>query len=304
MLIADELKDLEWILLDRSSLKERAFYFFLIEAPFSYPTEKALSDIDQICLSVFCTDAPDKQEIIQARRKMHPIRGMHYTGNLIELSAMAQDNVRLERENLKSHCDNHSARNFYILNHLFSNISSAPPIPQGAIDEISLYLYKDEFPREGWKPLLLRALQEASDLTDFYVIQQGYLQAMADNPIVHRVEDIDYVRDVFVSFIKKTERRVKSAILVVSLLLLSAISYWLVPLIINRWNEAEPIIAIISMIFYLIVLILGLMGVILEKIEILDRFRKKIINWVFKRKGFDLPELKARLERLGPNQIK
>ena len=304
MLIADELKNLKQSLLDRSSLKERAFYFFLIEAPFRYPPENDPSEINQICLSVFCTDAPDKQEIIQAQRRMQPIRGMHYTGNLIELSAMAQDNAGLEWENLKSHCDNHSTRNFYILNHLFPNISSNPPIPQGAIDEISLYLYKDEFPRDEWKPLLFEALQEASDLIDFYITEQGYLQAMDDNPIIRQVDDIIYVRNASVCFVEKTERHVKRNIGIVSGILVIIIFGWVVRLIVIDWAKAEPIIAATEICIHLILaLIIGFVGFIPGKIKIFNLFREKIIDWVFSRKGFNRSELKEKLYRLGPNHI-
>ena len=304
MLIADELKNLKQILLDRSSLKERAFYFFLIEEPFSYPTENDLSEIEQICLSVFCVDAPDKQEIIQARRRKQPIRGMHYTGNLIELSAMANGNFELERENLKSHCENHSTRNFYVLNHLYPNISSNPPCPQGAIDEISLYLYDDDFPQKGWKRLLLKALQETADLIDFYITEQGYLQAMDDNPIIHQTRDIICVRIACGHFVEKTERRVKRNIGIVSGILVIIIFGWVVRLIVIDWAKAEPIIAATEICIHLILaLIIGFVGFIPGKIKIFNLFREKIINWMFSRKGFNRSELKEKLYRLGPNHI-
>ena len=57
----------------------------------------------------------------------------------------------------------------------------------------------------------LLPLYETSDLTDFYVIEQGYLQAMDDNPIVHQTNDIIYVRDTLAQIVEKTERRVKFA---------------------------------------------------------------------------------------------
>ena len=297
-LIAHELKKLKQDLLAKSSLKERAFYGFLVRKPLNYPTEDNLAEIEKICLSVFCADTPAKKELIKAHRRKQPISGMHYTKTLIDLSAMAIDNVELEREHLESYCQDHSTRDFYILNHLFRCISSNPPSPQGAIDTIALYLYKGEFPQEGWKSLFFEALQETSDLMDYYVIRQGYLRAMDDSPIVHRVQDIHYVRDTFDRFINKTELRVKITIMVVSVLLLSSISYWLVPLIIKSWNEAEPIIVVIQILVFLILLIVQLMGVVLEKIEILNRFREKIVDWVFRIKGFNRSELKKRLDRL------
>ena len=301
MPITDELGKLKQILLAKSSLKEQVFYGFLVREPLNYPTQDDLAEIEKIYLSIFCTGIPLKKDLtnlVEAQRKKQPIRGMHYTKNLIELSAMAKDNVELERKNLKSYCENHSTRDFYILNHLFPNISSNPPPPQGAINQVALHLYEGEFPQEGGKPLLLNALLETSDLIDFYVIEQGYLQVMDSNPIVHRVQDILYVRDTFDRFINKTEFRVKITIMVVSVLLLGSISYWLVPLIIKNWNAAEPIIFVIQILVFLILLIVQLMGVVLEKIEILNRFREKIVDCVFRIKGFNRSELKKRLDRL------
>ena len=108
MLIVHELKQLKQTLLDQSSLKEQAFYLFLIEDPLNYPTKSGLSEIEQVCLSVFCANTSFKTNLtnlIETQRRKQPISGMHYTENLIELSAMATDNVELERKNLKSHCE-------------------------------------------------------------------------------------------------------------------------------------------------------------------------------------------------------
>ena len=302
MPITDELRKQQQNLLDKSSLKERAFYGFLVKKPVHYPTEDDLAEMEKICLSMFCTGAPSKEDLtnlIEAQRKKQPIGGMHYTKNLIELSAMAMDNVELERGNLKSYCQNHSTRDFYILNRSFPDISSNPPQPQRSIDKVALDLYKGEFPQEEWQPLLLHALIETSDLRDFYVVEQAYSQALVDYPIVHQVEAIGYVRDVFVRFIERIERRVKFTIIVVSLLLLGSISYWLVPLIIRNWTEAEPIIVVIQIFVPLMgILIFKLMDIIPDKIKILNLCREKIISGVFRIKGFNRPELKKRLDRL------
>ena len=184
MLLINELIKLRHRLLNTSSLslKEKAFYQFLVGEPLNHPTGNNLAEIEQICLAVFSGDLLSKKELITRQRKKQPIRGMYYTKNLIELSAMARDNVELEQKNLKSYCENHSTRDFYILNCLFPDILFNPPLPQGAVDEIAMHLYKGESPQEGWEPLLLKALYETSDLIDLYVIEQCYKRAMDDNP--------------------------------------------------------------------------------------------------------------------------
>lgn len=301
MLLINELKKLRHCFLNNSnlSLKEKAFYHFLVDEPLSYPTGSNLTEIEQICLAVFSGDLSSKKELITAHRKKEPIHGIHYSKNLIELSAMGLYDIEFERENLKSYCEKCSTRDFYILNNLFPDISFTLPKPQGTIDQIALYLHKNNFPQEGWKPALLKALYETSDLTDFYIIEQGYQQAMDDSPIVHQVNDIIYLRNTLVQVIAKTEERVKLTIKVVSVLLLVPISCWLVPLILRNWDEVEPIIVVVQLLGSLIfILTIIFLGFIPDRVKFLNSFREKITDWVFRRKGFNRLELKETLNRL------
>ena len=301
MLIIDELRALRQKFINRSSLKEKVFYQFLVNAPLSYPTENNLARVEQICCSVFCVDIPPKIDLtnlIEAHRRTQPISGIHYTENLIELTAMALQDPGLERKTLKAYSEGHSIRDFHILHVLFSDLGSNTPIIQGTIDEIALHLHKKSFP-EKWKDLLLLSLEEASDLMDLYVIEQWYKQAMDDNPITHRTNDIIYIKSMLAQVVEKTERRVKYAIKIVSVLLLCSISYWLFPLIVRNWDQVEPIMAVIeilgSLTFTVIIIVAGFMP---DRIKFLNSLREKIIDWVFRRKGFKRLELKETLDRL------
>ena len=298
MLIYCELKKLEQKLLEKSSLKERVFYRFLLKKPIKYKPEKKLSDIQQICLSMFGLNAFVDRDLIDQKRRSKVTGRKHYTQNLIDLAAMAKDNLEEERGNLISYCQNHSTRDFYILNHLFQDISRDPPIPQGDIDEIALHLYEGDFPSEGWKSLLFRALQVTSDLHDLYVIEQGYQQAMDDHPIIHQVNDILYVKNDCEKFVKKTERNVKLSIGIVLFLLLVGICF-LIPTIREKWNEVEPFFGIAGILLILIVeLIFIFRGKVLDRTKFTKMLIEKITNFVFKTKGFNRLELKEKLDSL------
>ena len=306
MLIISELTELKRILLNKLSLKEQVFYQFLVGEPLSYPMNGALTEIEQIYYSVFCTDIPpgkDVTSLIEAQRRTRPIGGMHYTQNLIELSAIALANPELEKDTLKAYSESHSTRDFYILQVLFSDIDFNTPTIHGTIDEIASHLYKKSFPEE-WKTLLLMGLKEASDLIDLYVIEQWYKQAMDNNPIIHRTNDILYARDILIQIVAKTERRVKLVIRIFSVLLAAPTSYWLVSLIIRNWDEIEPIMAIIELLGSLIsTLIVIFVGFIPDRIKFLNSIREKIIDWVFRRKGFKRLELKETLDQLGNQDV-
>ena len=298
MLICCELKNLRQKLLEESSLsiKEKAFYWFLSGKPLNYPPDNNLLDIQQICLSVFCNDAPSKKELIRRKQSENDISGMHYTQNIIDLSAMAKVDLKHEREKLISYCRNHSTRDFFILNHLFPNISRDPPIPQGDIDKIALHLYEGDFPPEEWKSLLFRAFQETTDLIDLYIVEQGYQQAMDDHPVIHMVNNIDIVRNDCQKFVEKSERKIKWTIRIIFIFLVVSISYWLIPFILKNWDDVEPIITIIEFLRDPVgIALFGCLGFLPGRINSLN---EKVIDWWFKRKGFDRPGLKKSLEEL------
>ena len=301
MLICCELKNLRQKLLEESSfsIKEKAFYWFLSGKPLNYPPDNNLLDIQQICLSVFCNDAPSMKELIKRKQSENNISGMHYTQNIIDLSAMAKVDLMHEREKLISYCRNHSTRDFFILNHLFPNISRDPPIPQGDIDKIALHLYEGDFPPEDWKSLLFWGFQETTDLHDLYVVEQAYLKAMDDHPIVHQVSNIEQVRNACANFVEKTERNVKRTIKTISFLLVIPIFGLLAPFIYRNWEEIEPIWAIIELLGVLFGIIMVIfLGIIPDKVRFVNSRIEKLIDWVFRLKGFNRTELKESLVKL------
>lgn len=299
LIIIEEFKRYKQYLFDQSSLKEQMFFRFLVKETLDYPSKEDLTDMEQICLSSFCNDAPSQKKLIDRKRKEKVIGGMHYTNNLIELTAMAIDDIKQEEENLKSYCQNNPIKHYYILNQLFPDLSLYRADPHGSIDQIALHLCKKDFPKEGWKPLLLNALYETSDLIDFYVVEQGYQQAMDDHPVVHEVNNIDIVRNDCQKFVEKTERNVKWIIRIIIIFLVVSISYWLVPFILRNWDDVEPIIAIIDFLRDPEGIVLsGCLGYFPGKIKLLNSLNEKAIDWIFKRKGFNRSELKKSLVKL------
>ena len=298
-MLIDDLKLKKKDIYNISSLKEQAFYQFLVGDPMSCPTHNDLVENVQICLSVFCINAPSKKDLIEKHRKTQPKKGMHYTTNLIDLCAMAKNNVEQERDNLMSYCQNNSTRDFYILKHLFPGIFPHPSVPQGNIDQIALHLYEGSFPQEDWKPLLLNALYETSDLIDFYVVEQGYQKAMDDNPLLHRIKEIEYVTDVLDYVVEKTERRVKFVFKLICTffaILISAASIYFIAL---YWGKVEPLISVFSILFGLTAfLCLLYTGYAPDKRKIINTLREEIADFVFKLKGLNRSELKEILKSL------
>jgi hypothetical protein len=127
MIFADEVASIAEKLKQQASRKELALYQRLIGNPMPYPGDDNLRDIEQVCLSAFCTDAPDKTDLVERFRRSKPIKGIHYTNNLVELSAFAIYDPEAEADHLKSFCSTSSARDYLILNRLFPGVCTSQP---------------------------------------------------------------------------------------------------------------------------------------------------------------------------------
>ena len=171
MILADEVAAIEEKLKQQASRKELALYQRLIGNPLPYPGDDKLMDIEQVCLSAFCIGAPNKTDLVERFRRSKPIKGIHYTNNLVELAAFAIFDRDSEADHLKLFCSSSSARDHLILNQLFPGVCTSRPSTTRAIDTIALWLENGSFPCD-WKPVVLDAMQNVNELLDLYVLKQ------------------------------------------------------------------------------------------------------------------------------------
>lgn len=293
-MIIEEINRIRRKLNNVSSPKELAFYQILD----NQSLEKS-SYLEEIYTIMLMTNDPITKELINKHRETQPIVGFHYSTTLIELVAMAMDDFNQERDNLETYCQNHSTRDFFILKTLFPDITSYPPEPQGSIDQIAKHLYEDSYPPEDWRPLILKALCETSDLVDLYIIEIGIQKAMDDNPILHRINDIIYVRDACNRFVQLSGFFVKIIMVIIVVLITVYGLKWLTPIIINNWDQLEPWIFIVQLIIFVINLSILFIGFILpKKNKVLRWPREKLLNIVFIIIGFSRSALKESLSHL------
>ena len=133
MILADEVAAIEEKLQLQASRKELALYQKLIGNPLPYPGDNKLTDIEQVCLSAFCTGAPNKADLVERFRRSKPIKGIHYANNLVELSAFAIYDRDSEVDHLKSFCSTSSTRDHLILNQLFPDVCTSRPSTTRAV---------------------------------------------------------------------------------------------------------------------------------------------------------------------------
>lgn len=305
-MIINELKTMKDSIYNDSSHKEQAFYQFLVGESENGYTDRS-SYLEPIYSIILMTDNPITKELIEKHRETQPIGGFHYSTNLIELVAMAMDDIEQERDNLQIYCQDHSTKDFYIINSLFPNVIPYPPEPQGSIDQIAKHLYEGSFPSDNWRSLILKALYETSDLVDFYIVEKGVEKALDDSPIVHKVDDILQVRNVCFRFVQITESIVKFTIWIVYVLIVCYVLVWLIPNIIKYWDQLEPLIFIFQIIFFIINIPFlfsrffpfkknRFFSFLREKV--FSSLREKVFNWVFSIFGIARMNLKESLNHL------
>jgi hypothetical protein len=293
MILAVELAAIEEKLKQQASRKEIALYQRLIGKPLRYPRDDELIDIEQVCLSAFCIGAPNKTDLVERFRRSKPIKGIHYTKNLVELSAFAIHDRASEANHLKSFCSSSSARDYLILNLLFPGVCTSQPSITRGVDIIATWLNDSSFP-EDWKSVFVDALQNANDLLDLYVIRQGYMDLWECHPSTEQRRDLQHISgqlDRAISRIKLRSNRRFNAIASVAMVAGSAVIAYLA---VRRWDIAEPVIwACTFGIFVVGVQVLLLSGRQLGKVHImLEQMRENRAQAALRRAGLDVETIR------------
>lgn len=287
MILADEIAAKEENLKKRASKKELALYHILIGNPLPYPGDDKLMNIEQVCLSAFCSSAPNKIDLVEHSRRTKPIKGIHYTNNLVELAAFAIYDREFEADHLKSFCSTSSARDHFILNQLFPRICTSRPSTTKAIDTIALWLEDRSFPCD-WKPVFLDALQNANELLDLHVIRQGYMYLLDHHPSYEQTRDLQYLSDQLqgsIKYIKSRSNRWFNAIAItITGIVFPVIAYFAI----SYWDVAEPVIWVITVgVGIGLVLLILLFGKQFDKVHILVQARETEEQTALRKAGLD-----------------
>lgn len=257
MLIAEELKTAIEKLQAIASPKELAFFQFLINEPAAYPKGQTPTEIEQICFGAFCSDPPDQKPLVNKYQKTQPIKGMHYTNNLIELAAFALTDSNKESENLKSFTSKHSTRDYFVLNKLFPGKLSYPPSPISDIDKMAAYLLNNDFPKD-WESTFYKAITSSFDLLDVFVLREAYLYRLERHPVTKLKSNINILSQQLIKTIHRVE--IFTHIILILLLIIGFIAFHFkfIPYILNQWDVAEAKITATELVLVSINSVLGI----------------------------------------------
>jgi hypothetical protein len=287
-LLSQEIAALEEKIKAQASLKEVAFYQWLTGKPILEFRQSQINDIEKLCLSAFCTEFPPQKYLVEKIQKSKPIKGIHYSNNLIELAALAILDPNHEKENLKAFYQNASTRDCFIIQNLFSDFCESINAPKNSIDEIAKHIVDDNFPDE-WRYLFLRALKSSHDLLDIYIIQRGYIHLIKQSPAYEYITDLKELVFEIDLTIKRIKRRTTLTVNVLASILTLPITLYLFRLIFKQWDIFEPLTWIIPT----STLILGILGWKFEMVNLIYKLRKYIINWRLRALGFNIEKIES-----------
>jgi hypothetical protein len=287
MILADELASIEEKLKQQASKKELALYLRLIGNSLPYPGDDELNDIEQVCLSAFCSGAPNKLDLIERFRRSKPIKGIHYANNLVELAAFATHAREAEADHLKSFCATSSARDCLILNHLFPGVCSSLPSASRAVDLVATWLDKDSFP-DDWQSPFLDAMQNANDLLDLYVLRRSYIHLWMCHSSTEQVRGLQYLGSQLervMTYIKgRSNRRFNTITVTIIIVVFVLIAYFAI----RNWEIAESLIWVFTVGIGLVVfLVLVLFGKRLDKVHIVEQMRASWAQAALLKLGLD-----------------
>lgn len=296
MIFIDELSAVERKLKARASIKEISFYQKLIGDPIPYPKGQDLVDIEQVCLSAFCQNSPSKIEIVRSLQRSRPIKGMHYSNNILELIACAIYDFDGEKGNLRLLCDNASARDSFILNKLFPGICRVQSRAEKSTDRIAVWLYNDDFPAD-WKSTFISALQDIDSLLDVYVIREGYVYLFMTHPFAEAKRDVQHLSfqaHHLLEYIRKRKyfwfNLQSSTATVVIFALLAYLAYF-------YWDAAEPIAWIAEIAFVVVGFLLFLYGRKFNVAQFISRLRTKMLESSLRKAKIDIRLVQAMIEK-------
>ncbi len=128
MLLSDEISKSESILLQKCGVNERLFYFFLLEKQDNNSQLIGDGDIDKVCFSAFTNSGVDVSKEIQRNINAQPIRGMHFSNNIISLIAFTLKSAEAKGRYLRPYFTSATLSHQFLIAQVFPEMrySSAP----------------------------------------------------------------------------------------------------------------------------------------------------------------------------------
>ena len=295
MFILDEISRKEVILFEQSSSKEVLFYSYLTKKNCNKNSLSHNGEVDKVCLSAFGNSQLDVTKEISQGLKTKPVKGFHFSTNIISLIAYSLKSEDIKNEYLTSFFSTSSLTQQFVIKQVFDNFSvsqlkESETIFDQLINEIVI---NKDF--EKGESIILQAFQQVTDLIELFVVRYSYERIILQHPNSDIEVKYNELSENFIQLIFSTKRKINRNVNLIvigfGVILIPAIPY----LIKLKWDdwELEPYITGITFSFSIASIIFV---ILFNSNPSWSNFIKTFKNWLlkkwFKRRNVDIEKLK------------
>lgn len=287
---------------DGASKKERYFFNYLSGRKQEKEIDDDLTEIDKICYSAFSDSTISCHEVVKKKQKTVPLKGLHYTNNLIELVAMAKHDFEFEKKNVIKLAEKSSYKEKFIITYLFPSLSNISyGVVSTPIDRLIKHIFLDKM-YDGISEKSISAVNYSSDLIELFIVKQAVLKALEIHPN-HKVKE-DLL--TFIEAHKKLKfilsQNIRKQVKIAGAIFLTIIVLMILYVFIKFWDAwgLEPLLAALGIVST-IIFIYRSSFLSKERLGAEERIIKVIDSYVERRlqsKYYSFNVLKSNLDRI------
>lgn len=295
----------------RSSLREKLFYSFLTEEKEANPISIPDGEIDKVCYAAFTVNQIDVSKELQRSINAAPVRGLHFSNNLISLVAFSIKSDEVKNKYLTEYFNINSLTHQFILNRIFHepSLPSNPKITTEFDSLINEIFIKRNYTNVD--QLLFKAFEKTNDLIELFIVREAYQEILKVHPNTETSNLLSELATLTQKIIDASKRRIDTYVNVAILFIAFALIIGLPYLINKKWTDwgLEPYITGIQIsigIFWFVVMILFNSNP--DWFKAVQNFKNWLLRRSFERKNVDLSRLneiifKSSLDALQKNKI-
>ncbi len=280
---------------EQSSSKEISFYSYLTKKNYNKNELSHNGEVEKVCLSAFGNTKLDVTKEISQGLKAKPVKGFHFSTNIISLIAYSLKSDEIKDKYLTSFFNNSSLTNQFIITQIFDNYSiSQSKEKETVFDQLinEITINKDFTKIES---IILQAFQQVTDLIELFVVRFAYEQLILQHPNTNveiKYNEISKNINQLISYSQRVIGIIVNILVaVVLLVLLIFIPY----IIITKWDEwgLEPYTVAIQFIYPLILTMLILLFKLKPNLfNFIDKFKNYLLKAWFRKRNIDIEKLK------------
>lgn len=294
MTLIDEILKKENDILQRSGVREKLFYHFLTGKGKDSAITIPDGEIDKVCYAAFTDSQIDISKELQRSLNAAPVRGLHFSNNLLSLIAFSIKSQEAKDKYLNDYFNSSSLTHQFILNKIFHE----PALPNNSkvVSDFDK-LVNEIFIKKNYgcdQQLLFSGYEKANDLIELFIVREAYQEILKIHP---NTETLNLLKELAISFqkmIDASKKRIDSyvnvAILIIAFVLIIGIPF----IIKQKWItwDLEPYITGIQ----ISIGMLSFFAVILfntnpDWFRVVQNFKDNLLHRYFERKKVDISRL-------------